>query len=257
MIPKIIHYCWFGEGHKPELFYKCLKSWEKYCTDYKIIEWNESNFDLYQNAYVHEAYEAKKWAFVTDYVRLWVVYHYGGIYLDTDVELIKNLDDLLQDSAFLGFEDGKNINTGLGFGAEKGNLVIECMLKAYNEIHFKKKGGDYDLTTCPIRNTKAIEHLLPQNMDVNKVVQIDGANLYPPEYFCPLDHYGVNLKKTKNTYSIHWFSATWLTDDEKVVHEYRLFRKKCEKMFGKKIGGYITRFIYLFYPQKRKILQRM
>lgn len=257
MISKTIHYCWFGEGDKPEMFYRCLKSWKKYCPDYEIVEWNENNYDISQNTYVYEAYKAKKWAFVTDYVRLWVIYNYGGVYLDTDVELVNNLDNLLSAPAFLGFEDDKNINTGLGFGAEKGNFIIKCMLKSYDKIHFQKKDGSYDLMTCPVRNTNAIEHLFPQDMDPNKVTKIEGAVLYPPEYFCPLDHYGVNLRKTKNTYSIHWFSATWLTDDEKVVHEYRIFRKKCEKLFGEKAGRYIAQVIYLFHPKKRKVLQRM
>lgn len=257
MIPKVIHYCWFGKSQKPTLVLKCIQSWKQYCPDYEIIEWNEENFDVNCNDYVREAYGLQKWAFVTDYARLWIIYNYGGIYLDTDVEVIRSFNDLLSESAFFGFEDEKSIGTGLGFGAEKENDVIELMLRDYEDLHFVNTDGSYDATPCPIRNTKAIEHLLPSNYNTGNIVRIEKATFYPPEYFCPLDHYGVNLRKTKNTYSIHWFSATWLTDDEKVAHEFRIFRKKCEKMFGEKVGGYIARFIYLFHPKKRKVLQRM
>ena len=147
-IPKVIHYCWFGRNEKPNLFYKCFESWKKYCPDYEIIEWNEDNFDINMIPYVKEAYEAKKWAFVADYARLWIVYHYGGIYLDTDVELLRPLDNLLASEAFFGSEDEKSIATGLGFGARKGNNVVKCMLLDYSDQHFKNKDGTYDLTTC-------------------------------------------------------------------------------------------------------------
>lgn len=257
MIPKTIHYCWFGHTPKPALFQRCINSWRKYCPDYQIIEWNEDNFDINCNAYVREAYEAKKWAFVTDYARLWVVYNHGGIYLDTDVELVKPLDDLLEKSAYFGFEDSVSVNTGLGFGAKRSNTVIECMMKDYSDIHFLKSDGSYDTTPCPIRNTKAIAHLLVDKKMIGNTVEIDGAVIYPPEYFCPLEANGVNLKKTKNTHSIHWFSATWLSEDEQIVHQYRVFRGKCEKLFGKRFGGYIARGIYLFFPRRREVLKRM
>ena len=118
MIPKIIHYCWFGYGPKPKLAEKCIRSWKKYCPDYQIIEWNENNFDISAcPLYVRQAYEARKWAFVTDYVRLKVIYENGGIYMDTDVELKKNLDNLLPYNAYFGFENYWVIATGLGFGA--------------------------------------------------------------------------------------------------------------------------------------------
>lgn len=256
MIPRIIHYCWFGNSPKPELFYRCIKSWKKYCPNYKIIEWNERNFDINSNMYVKEAYEAKKWAFVTDYVRLWAIYNYGGIYLDTDVELIKSLEDLLSKPAFFGFEDKKNINTGLGFGAEKKNIIVEYMLNDYRDIHFLKNDGSFDMMTCPVRNTNSIQHFFPEKIRSNEIVEINDAVLYPTEYFCPLNSNGVTMKKTKNTYSIHWFSATWLSDEERIVHEYRIFHGKCEKYFGKNVGGFFSWFIYLFLPKKREILKK-
>ena len=257
MIPKVIHYCWFGRNPKPALFQRCLASWEKYCPDYEIMEWNEDNFDLDCCSYVQEAYDAKKWAFVTDYVRLWVVYNYGGIYLDTDVEVIKSFDSLLYEQAFFGLEDNQSINTGLGFGAKKGNSVVGAMLGDYNNIHFKQVDGSLDLTTCPIRNTASIAHLLPQNIPANEIIRIPGAVIYPREWFCPLSADGSQMQKTANTHSIHWYSATWLSEDQMVVHKYRIFRKRCEKILGKSLGGYVARFVYLFLPKKRAVLKRM
>ena len=205
MIPKKIHYCWFGWNPKPALFQRCIASWKKYCPDYEIIEWNEENFDLNCCDYVREAYDAKKWAFVTDYARLKIVHDQGGIYLDTDVEVVRSLDDLLGDDAFFGLEDTGSIATGLGFGAEAGNPVVEAMLQDYDGVHFRKPDGSYDLTTCPIRNTASIAHLLPE--EIREVTCIPSAVIYPPEWFCPLSADGSQMRKTSNTHSIHWYSA--------------------------------------------------
>ena len=257
MIPKIIHYCWFGRNPKPELMRRCIDSWKKHCPDYEIVEWNEDNFDCSTNDYAREAYEAKKWAFVTDYARLWIVYKYGGIYLDTDVELMKPLDGLLNTPAFFGFEDGESVATGLGFGAEKNNAVVGRMLEDYRGIHFVQEEGSFDKLPCPVRNTASIRHLLPQDIPGGKIIRTEHAVFYPPEYFCPLSSDGIHLKKTKNTYSIHWFSATWLSEEERVVHNYRIFRGKCEKLLGKTVGGYFARGVYLLRPKEREILKRM
>lgn len=232
MIPKVIHYCWFGRNPKPELMQRCIASWQKYCPDYEIVEWNEDNFDISQNEYAREAYEEKKWAFVTDYARLWIVFNHGGIYLDTDVEILRPLDTLLDAPAFFGFEDGVNIATGLGFGAEKENMLVGAMLADYDNIHFRMDDGSLDKLPCPIRNTNAIKAYLPEKIDPTSILHIKEAQIYPPEYFCPLSADGTTMMKTKNTYSIHWFSATWLSEDEMVVHEYRIFRGKCEKTSG-------------------------
>lgn len=257
MIPKTIHYCWFGKNEKPRLVQKCMESWVKKCPDYRIVEWNESNFDITQNEYVKEAYEERRWAFVADYARLWVIYMHGGIYLDTDVELLKPLDDLLTESAFLGLEDTEMVATGLGFGAEAGNPVIEAMLKVYKDLHFRNADGSLDTLPCPVRNTKAIEHLLPEIMQFDRIIRIQDATIYPREYFCPLSADGSEMKKTKNTYSIHWFTASWLTTEEKIVHDYRVFRGKCEKWFGKKYGSIVARGIYLLRPAKRRVLKQI
>lgn len=256
MIPKTIHFCWFGRNEKPTLVKKCIESWKAKCPDYRIIEWNEDNFDITQNTYAREAYTAKKWAFVTDYARLWIIHKYGGIYLDTDVELLKPLDDLLGNSAFLGWEDTGKIATGLGFGAEAGNPVIWCMLQDYMNIHFQNLDGSLDTLPCPVRNTKSVAHLLPEKTNYDKITRIQDATIYPREYFCPLSADGSTMIKTENTYSIHWFTASWLSPDEKIVHDYRVFRGRCEKKLGKKLGSLVARGVYFFLPQKKQVLRR-
>ena len=210
MIPKTIHYCWFGRNPKPKLAEKCLRSWKKHCPDYEIIEWNEDNYDLFSAPlYVRQAYEAKKWAFVTDYVRLDVIYHNGGIYLDTDVEVVRSLDPLLCDKAFFGIETPLYVATGLGFGAEKGSEILAEMMKDYQEIPFIQPDGSYDQTTCPVRNTNV---LLKHGFARDGSEQLlDGEiHIYPEEFFCPLDYQGLGRIIDNKTFSIHWFSGSWM-----------------------------------------------
>ena len=232
-IPKVIHYCWFGKGEMPKLAQKCIKSWKKYCPDYEIICWNEDNFDITQNRYAHEAYQAKKWAFVTDYVRLKVVYEYGGIYLDTDVELLKSLDGLLENSGFLGFDENGIVATGLGFGAEKGNHIVGAFLQDYNETPFVLQDGSYDFTPCPDRNTAALQRL---GMDTtNTSQQFMDMVFLPKEYLCPKGLYDVFAHKTKNTYSIHHYVASWTSKTAKRTTFFkRIFGVKLyKKLYGK------------------------
>ena len=214
MIPKKIHYCWLGGAKKPELAEKCIASWEKICPDYEIIEWNESNLDISSfPLYTRQAYEAKKWGFVPDYIRCWLVYTYGGIYLDTDVEVIKNFDDLLDKPAFLGFE-GANVNLGSGFGAEAGNPLLLAIMKDYEERPFIKPDGSLDLTPSPALNSEVLkQHGVALN---NKYQEIPGvAAIYPAEYFCPIDYYTGELKATENTYSIHHYMASWMSKKQR------------------------------------------
>lgn len=193
----------------PRISEKCIKSWEKYGGDFKIMRHDESNFDFTKNRYVREGYEAKKWAFVSDYVRLKAVYEYGGVYLDTDVELIKPLKPLIENGGFMGFERESLISTGLGFAAEKGNPLIGELLRDYDGIPFIKPDGTYDLTPCPDRNTQTIARL---GMDITKQNQtFMGIKFLPEEYLCPMDYYTGKTKITKNTYSIHHYSASWTT----------------------------------------------
>ena len=206
MIPKIIHYCWFGGKPLPLLAQKCIESWKKYCPDYKLKLWNEESFDIHCNDYVKEAYEAKKYAFVTDYVRLWAIYTYGGIYMDTDVEVLKPLDCFLYHPAFSGFESEKAAPTGI-MASEKGGQWAERELKHYNNIHFYNTDGSLNLTT----NVEIItNNLVKDGFILNNCFQeIKGMCIYPMEYFCPKSYKTGLLNITPNTYCIHHYDASW------------------------------------------------
>ena len=224
MIPKTIHYCWFGRGEKPKLVCKCIDSWKKYCPDYEIIEWNEDNFDTACNEYVKSAYEQKKYAFLTDYARLKIIYENGGIYFDTDVEVIRSFDDLLLDKAFIGFEDREHVNTGMGFGAEQKNIAVLKMLQEYDHVIMS---GDF--VGCPILNTSG---LLKCGLILNGQTQrLDEISIYGKEYFNPYDDPTGRLNITQKTYSIHWYAKSWMSKKtilrskvSKPIH--RLFSKK-------------------------------
>ena len=227
MIPKKIHYCWFGKNKKPKLAERCITSWKKYCPDYEIIEWNEDNFDVDLNPYTAMCYQQKKYAFLTDYVRLLVVAENGGIYFDTDVEVVKSFDPLLKANAFFGFEDRNYINTGLGFGAEAGNQLVEQMIREYDELIDGRKG----VVGCPALNTLALQKY---GLALNGKYQIlAGTSIYPVDYFNPYDDSTGILNKTENTYSIHWFAKSWMSRGivlrstlTKPVHRLRKWRKR-------------------------------
>ena len=226
MIPKRIHYCWFGRNPKPELAEKCIKSWRKFCPDYEIIEWNEDNYDLSSAPlYVRQAYEAKKWAFVTDYVRLHVVYEHGGIYLDTDVELVKRLEPLLCHQAYFGFEDGMHINTGLGFGATKGNTLVMEIMKDYENLSFGVSGEP--IVACPKLNTKVFfrHGLIKEN---RKQILEGDILILPTEYLCPKSMIDGIVRKTRNTYSIHHYDSSWYTQEQQ--QKKRKSWKQLQKM---------------------------
>lgn len=208
MIPKKIHYCWFGRGEKPKLAQKCIASWKKYCPDYEIIEWNEDNFDLDYNGYTRYCYDSKKWAFLSDFVRLVVVATHGGIYFDTDVELLKSPDKLLQYEAFYGFENNSNIATGLGFGAQANHPTILAMKGKYEEVE-PDVDGNYPMIVCPALNTAA---LIPFGLRLDGSRQnIAGAEILPVEYLNPYDDPTGCLTKTQNTISVHWYSKSWMS----------------------------------------------
>ena len=237
-IPKVIHYCWFGKGEMPQLAKKCIKSWKKHCPDYEIICWNEDNFDLSQNRYIQEAYQAKKWAFVSDYARLKLVYDHGGIYLDTDVEIIKPMDALLENHGFMGFDEKGFIATGLGFGAEKGHEIIGALLKGYEEISFLLPDGSYDLTPCPDRDTKTLKDLGMNLEDHNQTFR--DMTFLPREYLCPMDYYTGKKTITKNTYAIHHYSASWTSKVTK--RTTRIKRIIGVKMYDKLYGKFLHKF---------------
>ena len=187
MIPKKIHYFWFGGAAKPVSVISCIESWRQYCPDYDIIEWNESNYDFLKNEYMSYAYEQKKWAFVTDYARLDIVYQYGGIYLDTDVELIRSLDGMLSQKVFFGFEKSSEkehfVATGLGFGAEPGAEILSSMMKDYEKESKLTRNGKLQFIPCPQVNTRTLRRCGLENEDRDQL--IGEIMIYASDVFCP------------------------------------------------------------------------
>ncbi len=247
MIPKVIHYCWFGGNELPELAMKCIDSWKKFCPDYEIKQWNEKNYDLDSSGYIKEAYKNKKWAFVSDYARLDIIYNNGGIYLDTDVELIGKLDEFLDEKCFLAAEREEYVNTGLGFGAEKGNVVIKELLDQYNEIDIKSENENLFLP-CPIRNT---EPLLKKGykFSKDKIWRTKLVTVYPAEYFCPIDYVTGEKYITNLTKSIHHYSASWHNKEEEKIHK---IQEKCIKVLGIDRGKKVSRILDFPYRIKLK-----
>ena len=245
MIPRTIHYCWFGRGTKPDLAVKCINSWKKKCPDYDIVEWNEDNFDISNcPLYVRQAYETKKWAFVTDYVRLKVVYDHGGIYFDTDVELRKNLDTLLKYRGFFGFEDGKCINTGLGFGAVKGLSLLRELMQDYDNLAFVQEDGTYDRMPCPERNTKIFLRNGLRQDDSLQMLE-NGIRILPSVYMCPINYISGKRKWSVKTMSIHWYSESWKSiRDKKEMEEYRLLLERIKVQKRKQSCAEMKDFIF-------------
>lgn len=208
MIPKIIHYCWFGGKEKPEEVLRMIASWKKHCPDYQIKEWNETNFDIHLNRYCEEAYQQKKWAFVSDVARLWALVHEGGIYMDTDVEVVRPLDPLLDQQAFIGFEGTQWIGTSL-MGAEPNNAFLSAFSEEYHHRNFMLSDGSLDLTT----NVRIWTKLLKENYGLvlnGKKQQVGDFMIYPTDYFSPYDYINGKLAQTANTYSVHWFGQSWI-----------------------------------------------
>ncbi len=227
MIPKIIHYCWFGRNPLPALAVKCIESWKKYLPDYEIKEWNEDNFDVHSNQYSSEAYEAKKYAYVSDYARFWVLYNEGGLYFDTDVEIIKPLDDIIAKGPFMGCEkDGDGLQNypdvapGLIVGCEPKNEIIKELLSIYYTFSFIAENpgastGEYK-TVVTYTSDILIKHGLTTAQDIQQVGDI---TIYPKEYFNPLEHIN-QLKITDNTRTIHYYAGTWMPKRYKILRAF-------------------------------------
>lgn len=237
-IPKIIHYCWIGTAEKPESVKYCIESWKKYCPDYEIVEWNESNYDFTKNGYMKEAYEAKKWGFVPDYARLDIVYNHGGIYLDTDVEIIRSFDELLDNEAFIGFENTGTedlfVNCGQGFGAIPNNPLIKEMRDFYDDMHFIEKDGTLNMLPSPHFTTEVLcNNGLIRN---NETQNLENIVVYNSDVLCPKNFTTGDIKTTNETYSIHHFTASWL--DEKIKAEMD-HQREVYKKYGNKLGRYV------------------
>lgn len=215
MIPKVIHYCWFGGNPLPKSAQKCIASWRKYLPDYEIKEWNESNFDVNIIPYTAEAYKAKKYAFVSDYARFWILYKYGGLYFDTDVEVIKNMDDIIAKGAFMGLEKKQagatptqlGVAPGLGLGVNPGLGLYKELLDVYDDKHlfsaFGKIGETIVGITSKIMQKKGIKRQSDGFLHCGEIT------IYPEEYFCPKNYYTGELTITPNTCAIHHYTATW------------------------------------------------
>lgn len=262
MIPKVIHYCWISEKEDyclPKSVQSCIDTWKQNLPDYIIKEWNINNFDININNYVKEAYNSKKYAFVSDYIRLYVLYNYGGIYMDTDVKVLKSFDNLLENKAFMGFESLDRVATCI-IGSESKNYIIKEMLDLYDKKNFVKENGTLDLTP----NTVLIKPILKKyNIKYNnKIQKKDSITIYPIEYFCPFDYLTERINVTINSYTIHLFNATWQDKEEKeYIDLYRLYYNKYSKIYPMFFTKILTKFVvnYKIYPFKifiKKILKK-
>ena len=237
MIPKIIHYCWFGGKPLPKSAEKCIASWRKFLPDYEIKEWNEQNFDVNIIPYTAEAYQARKFAYVSDYARFWVLYRYGGLYFDVDVEVIKPMDDIIARGPFMGCESSSvegaapselGVAPGLGLGVNPGLGLVKELLGIYEQMGFESENqnraaGIYK-TVVSYTTDLLVSHGLQNTPEIQLV---DGIYIYPKEYFNPLEHIN-QLHITENTRSIHWYDGTWQPK------RYRAFRRVV-RLLGPKV----------------------
>ena len=213
-IPKIIHYCWFGKSELPRKFRENIATWQEKCPQYEIKRWDESNYDISKNKYMKQAYDKKKWGFVPDFARLDIINTYGGIYLDTDVEVLKSFDALLSYDLFCGFENSEYVALGLGFGGTANNTMLKKMMEKYEKVEFVNKDGSLNLTASPIYQTEIMETF---GIKRNGQTQIIGNSIVlAPEYLAPINPLGIG-EPTTNSYSIHQYAATWF--DEKQLNE--------------------------------------
>lgn len=264
MIPKIIHFCWMSGEPYPDLIQECLDSWKEKLPDYKVIKWDCSNFDYTKFPYANEAMSKKKYAFVSDIVRLYALYNYGGIYLDSDIKVLKSFDDLLRNSAFTGFESNNRLGVWL-LGSEKHNPFFEELLRCYAGRHFLLDNGEMDLTPNPVILGAVFDrHGIKYN---NKFQQLDNITVYPQDYFCPLNGSTGELNITENSYAIHLFNGAWRNKKDillskayqnayqslpnclanvvkdKISKSYAAYKVGGMRLFIQKAGGFIEKKI--------------
>ncbi len=254
MIPKVIHYCWFGGSPLSEEAIKCIESWNKYCPDYEIKEWNELNFDINMCAYTREAYTTKKWAFVSDYARFWIIYHFGGVYFDTDVEVLKPIKNIIAQGSFMAEEipnpsdaDNASVAPGLGIAAEPFMPIYKEILDDYQNRSFICDDRSYDLTTVVDITT----HILEQHgfkRDVKGIQRVAGLIVYPPEFFCPFNMYNGMMKITDNTVSVHLYNGSWSSELVRYINKTKWY---CCNKFGVRIGMKVYKIPVNIYKMRK------
>lgn len=247
-IPKTIHYCWFGGNPLPEETIRYIESWKRFCPDYQIKEWNETNFDVHCCAYVEEAYDAKKWAFVSDYARFLALYKEGGIYFDTDIEVLRSFDDLLEYNAFFGF--GRQSLTLPVFGADKNQRCFAEILEDYAHRHFVKDDGSYDTTTIELTAQRILLESYGLKLNWEKQILKDNIAILPKDCFSSTDWATGIVTKNPNLYVIHYAEASWMdiTDRKNMMRKRRLI-----KVFGKKVGMIISDTITYYNDRGLKL----
>lgn len=237
MIPKIIHFCWFGGKPLTEKAEMCIASWKKFLPDYEIRRWDESNFDINISSYVKQAYEAQKWAFVADYFRFWVLYNYGGIYFDSDVEVVKSFDEFLSYDLFTGYESGDTLEAAV-IGAVKNQPLIGNLLNYFDNREFLVE-GKADLTPLPRHFTSQFVKDYGLIINSKKFSSFDDGKIavYHEDWFSPMDYCTFKVHDTENTHCIHRFTNSWRTEEEikkiKKIGKYQM-------IFGKKLGWYLA-----------------
>lgn len=244
MIPKKIHYCWFGGNPKSEIIEKCIESWKKFLPEYELVEWNETNFDIHICKYVEEAYERKKWAFVADYCRIWALNREGGVYFDTDVEVIKPTGDIFL-TPCVGFESEKVINPGLVMACPANDWLCQLMLEEYDEDSFILEDGSNNYRTICDRMTRFLTEK-GLRLD-NSLQEVEGYNVYPTEYFNPYNSKKDCFEVTEKTVTLHRFLASWQTEDSYTITKDMSFKGKIfvllVKIFGLEGAKKIRKFI--------------
>jgi mannosyltransferase OCH1-like enzyme len=238
MIPKIIHYCWFGRNPLPELAEVCIESWKKYLPDYEIIEWNESNFDVTQNNYISQAYSRGKYAFVSDFARYKILHEHGGLYFDTDVEIIKPLDDIIAEGSFMAIETPGNVASGLGMGTIAKLPLLKPLIEQYEYLDFIQKNGQLNQTTIVDYTSSLLVENGLKNEDVFQ--HIAGINIYPKAFFNPMIYDTKEIVISEDTRSIHHYAGSWC-DEPSFTLRLKHF---LARLIGKKFFHIIQSFTH-------------
>lgn len=247
MIPKIIHYCWFGRNPLPDSAQRCIDSWRKFLPDYEIKEWNEYNFDVNSIPYTEQAYKAKKYAFVSDYARFWILYHEGGLYFDTDVEIIANMDEIIARGPFMGIEQGASLEgkpmvaPGLGLGVEAGHPFYGRMLDVYSHLEYIKSNGSLDDATIVTYTTRELYTLGMKPSE--EIQEVEGLWIYPADYFCPMDSTTGITTLSERSVAIHHYDCSWM-DHHSLSYRIHQMKNCVYRLIGQKNARLINKLLH-------------